>query len=38
VGKGWEPARYLDMPAGERALVRAFLLQELEDRREAARP
>ena len=35
--KGWEPGRYWNMTAGERALVRAFLLYELEERRDRAR-
>lgn len=30
--KGWEPGRYWNMNAGERALVRGFLSYELEQR------
>lgn len=31
--KGWPPGRYYGLSAGEKALVRAFLLREQEDRR-----
>ena len=31
--KGWPPGWYYGLSAGEKALVRAFLLREQEDRR-----
>ena len=30
---GWAPGQYLGLPAGERALVRAFLLRYLREMR-----
>ena len=35
--KNWAPAQYWARPAGEKALVRAFLVRELEQREEAMR-
>lgn len=35
--KGWEPGRYWNLPAGEKALVRSFYLREQRQREEARR-
>lgn len=33
--KNWSPGQYWSLPAGEKALVRAFLVRELHQRRPA---
>lgn len=35
--KGWAPGQYWGLPAGEKALVRGFLIRELRQRAEARR-
>lgn len=33
--KKWEPSKYCNMGEGEKRIVHAFMLRELEDREEA---
>lgn len=33
--KNWSPGQYWSLPAGEKALVRAFLVRELQQKKEA---
>nr|DAJ90891.1 MAG TPA: hypothetical protein [Caudoviricetes sp.]DAZ65551.1 MAG TPA: hypothetical protein [Caudoviricetes sp.] len=31
--KGWKPSDYFNLPPGEKVVVEAFLMQEMDDRK-----